>query len=727
MFGRLFLILVFLFPINVFAEDEKATEKPVDDHHPVIVITGPHAHKTLPESGKPVSILFGKEFQRNKKTSLGDTLAKEPGISSSSFSPAASRPIIRGQGGERVRVLENGLGSGDVSGISDDHATTADPAFADRIEVLRGSSTLLYGSSAIGGAVNVIDEAIAEKNLNVPFTGELDLRGGDSADDEAFGSGKIAGQAGDVNWFLSGFYRETDDIEIPGYAESSILRESEEHEDEHGDEEHSEEEHEEDEHEEEIKGKLNNSDTRSKGVKAGLSHVWDDGFVGASVKFYDNKYGVPGHSHGHEDEDEHGHDEEGEGHEAEDHDEDHHDEHERVLHEEEEGGPRIDLEQFRAGLRGDFDPNSDTLRTVKYSFAYGDYEHKELEGDEVASTFKSDSFEGRMEFLHQEFAGLIGAAGFQFLYDDFKASGEEAYVPSAESVLPGIFIVEEAKVAEDLVLEFGGRYEYASRDPETASAETFNLLSGTAGLNWKPFGRDYTFSLLGSYAERAPTIAELFANGAHIAQQAFEVGNSTLDKEQSFGTELVLRKNTGDVTGSISAFWQHYFDYISLNPTGGMEDGFDVFNYESTEARFIGFEADATYHVIKSGKHHVDLHGTVEYVEAKNTDDSTWLPRIPPLKGTVGLEYSYDNLSALIEGVFADSQSKTATNELRTDGYTTLNADLSYKIPYEDKQLELYIKGVNLTDEEVRLHTSFLKDIAPLRGRAAFVGVRALF
>lgn len=696
MASRLLLFLVFFFPINTFAQDNA----PVDIDHPVIVITGPHVHQTLPETGRPVSVLFGKNFQRRKEVSLGDTLAKEPGISSSSFSPAASRPIIRGQGGERVRVLENGLGSGDVSGISDDHATTADPAFANRIEVLRGASTLLYGSSAIGGAVNVIDEAIAEKNLNVPFTGELDLKRGDSADNEAFGSGKIAGQAGDVNWFLSGFYRETDDIEIPGYAESKTLRESEEHESEDR---RGEEDRDEDEHEESLKGTLNNSDTRSNGVKAGLSHVWDDGFVGASVKLYENKYGVPGHSHGHEDE------------------------HEGVLHEEVEADPRIDMEQFRTDLRGDFDPNSRTLRTVKYSFGYGDYKHKELEGDEVASVFKSDSFEGRLELLHQKFAGLTGAAGFQLLYDDFKASGEEAYVPSAESVLPGVFILEETNITDELIFEFGGRYEHASRNPEDKGTKTFNLLSNTAGFNWKPLGKDYTFSLLGSYAERAPTVAELFANGAHIAQQAFEIGDSTLDKEQSFGTELVLRKNTGDLTGSISAFWQHYFDYISLNPTGTLNDGFDAFKYESNKARFLGFEADATYHLIKSGKHHVDLHSTVEYVEAKNTDDGTWLPRIPPLKGKLGLEYSYDNLSALIEAVFADSQTKIANNELRTDGYATLNADLSYTIPYEDKQLELYIKGVNLTDEEVRLHTSFLKDIAPLRGRAFFAGVKAIF
>ena len=262
--------LVVLYSASVNAENTNQ-ELPVPNEPTEIHITGALTPLGLERIGKPVSIITHKEMQERSEPTIGELLSSEPGVSSSYFGPGASRPIIRGQSKQRVRVIENGLENGDLSSLSDDHAVSVDPLSTERVDILRGPSTLLYGSSAIGGVVNMIDKSINDEYIGKPLTGEIDLRKGNPADDEETGAISLNGQAGTFNWHFSSYYRETEDIEIPGFAESKQLRDMVSMEE-------SAHEHDGDNKDAEQKGKLENSDTSSKGLKIGTTYLFDKGY-----------------------------------------------------------------------------------------------------------------------------------------------------------------------------------------------------------------------------------------------------------------------------------------------------------------------------------------------------------------------------------------------------------------------------------------------------------------
>lgn len=658
-----------------------------DDEHKQraeLLISGSFSPTALERIGKPSSVLGGEELKDNLEPSIGELLAKEPGVKSSYFGPGASRPIVRGQARERVRIVENGLELGDASRTSDDHAISFDPLAIDRIEVLRGPSTLFYGNTAIGGLVNIIDKSIAEENVNRDLTGEVDLRKGNSADDEISGSSVLRGQAGELNWFLSSFYRETDDIEIPGFAESEKLREQEALEGE--------------DHEEESSGTLENSDTESKGVKIGGSEVWNDGFFGLSLKYYDSNYGVPGHMHSEEEETE-----------------------------SEEESVRIDLEQLRMEAKGSIKNPFSSIKRIDYGLSYSDYDHKELEGGETGTKFENNTFEARIQAAHGHKDGLEGGIGTQITYEDFQAVGEEAFVPHSKTFSPALFFVEDYALIKDLSFQFGGRFNYTNIETDQYSSKSFNAFSTSTGLTWNPFEKDYTFGVNAAFTQRAPSATELYANGAHLATQSFEVGNSELGKEQAVSAEILAKKNTGRLTGSASLFWQHYTDFIALTSNGEFEDGLPIFMYDDVRARFWGYEGELEYHLIQTGEHHLDTFAQIDYVRAVNLSEDESLPRIPALGGKIGFKYYYANFRAKTELVLVNNQDKTTEFELPTDGYHLLNASLGYTVPTKKSDYEFYLRGTNLTNEEARVHTSFLKDLAPLRGRAILAGVRATF
>jgi len=667
---------------------------------PNIVITADPLAPSLLEYGQPVTVIEKDELVTKTETTIGETLQYEPGVSSSYFGPGSSRPVIRGKAGDRIRVLKNGTGTLDISNTSEDHQVGLNPLSADRIEILRGPETLLYGSSAIGGVVNVIDNSIPEQSIEKPYQGSVDFRTG-TADDELTGATSIEGGIGRFNYHIDGFYQDTNDIDIPGNAESDKLL---------AEEEAAGEEHEED---EESNGKLPNSFTRSRGFNAGGSYTSGEAFLGAAVSGYRSRYGVPGHVEGEEESQE---------------------EEARDEGEEEEENVSIDLEQWRVELRGGIDNVSDFARKLRFNAAYVNYDHVENEGAEAGTRFENDAFEIRTELNHGNLGPLEGVVGLQFEYSEFSAVGEEAFVVPTDRFSPAVFFFEEMPLADDLMLQFGGRYEHVAYDANTFSSDNFNPFSVSGGVSWDPTGDDdYTVGLQLAYAQRAPSAIELYSDGAHLARQIFEQGNPNLDEEASFGADLTFKKNYGLVTGELNLFVQHYpDDYINLAGTGEEEDGFPVFAYEGVEALFWGFETESTLHIhnfFDPTPHTVELTGQFDFVRARNLDDSEDLPRIPPFRTLVELEYSYQRMySASIEGVFVAAQTDTAGFELPTSAYQLLNATVEAKLPkWQDRELTLYVRGTNLTDEEARIHSSFLKDLAPLRGASVLFGIRAVF
>ncbi len=665
-----------------------------------IVVTASPIERTLFEQAQPVSILSGDALKLNLAPTLGETLNNEPGVSSSYFGPAASRPIIRGLDGDRIRILQNGTNTLDASATSVDHAVSFDPVSAESIEIVRGPATLLYGPNAIGGVVNVIDNRIPDERIDRPVQGSIEGRSG-SNNTERGGAFTLEGGVRGFNWHLEGYTRATDELHIPGYARSERLRAREPLED----------------GEKEARDVLPNSDLRTEGLSVGASYVWDKGFFGLAYSGFHTNYGTVA---------------------------------EREV--------TIDMEQRRFDARGAFFEPFAGVKSIRYSAGVSDYEHTEFEGALTGTKFENEGYDARLEIAHEKLGPLEGAIGFQSEKSNFSALGEEAFVPPVETRINSGFVFEEVTINPQWRLQFGGRFDHVTVDSDggegfgAAQSREFNNLSGSVGVIYTPV-EAYAIALNTAFTQRAPTYQELFANGPHIATDNFEIGSPDLDSEKAFSVDLSLRKKLGRVTGALTGFYYRFADYVGLFANGetvaGEEDDLPVFVYRSTEAEFFGGEAEVTFHLLdpvtpematmaEDGKtmpepaapasfQSLDLVLKADYVHATDAETNTPLPRIPPFRASVALNYRLDRFSASVEGQYSAHQNRISDFELATDSYFLVNASLGYKVPIRGAEMDVYIKGVNLTDEEARLHTSFLKDIAPLGGRGVLVGMKLTF
>jgi iron complex outermembrane receptor protein len=670
-------ILVSISTSSALAEESTSEQKPSSAEYKLeeLLIESSPLQQTILESAQPVSILTGSELDLKAQNSLGDTLAAEPGISSSSFGPAAGRPVIRGLGGDRIRVLENGIGTQDVSSSSPDHAVTIESSVVDKIEVVRGPASLLYGTSAVGGIVNVFDNRIPEKLPSTPATGTVELRG-ESVNSGRSGLFNVTAPVGQFAFHADGFKRVTDDVRIPGFARTESLRDSSELEF------------------PEPRGKIPFSYSESDNLTLGSSYIFDKGYIGAAVSEFNTDYGVPNG----------------------------------------ENDISINAERRRVDVRGAVRDLGTMLESITTRVGITDYTHTEFEGREVGTRFDQNSFEGRIDMKHAEISSITGSWGLQLQTSDIQAIGEEAYQPPTDTTTYSLFALEEAAVSDSLTLQLGGRFDWSDLDTtgfedlgDDDRSRFFATFSQSAGAVWD-LSDKYSLALSVAHSERAPNGQELFTNGPHIATGSFEVGNPELDIERSLGTDLTLRKTTGTFRGSIGGFFNHFWDYIALNPTGEEEDDLPVFAYEAVDANFIGFESQISAHVIDRPGEELFFDIQPDYVRAKDRDNDDNLPRIPPFRLRTGVTYFHEDLLRArfeVQQVFA--QRETAAFETSTDGYTMLNAYLSKDISFGSQVLEVFLRGNNLLNEKARNHVSFIKDVAPLPGASALLGIRIRF
>ncbi len=667
-------------------------------HSEEIVVTAAGVARDPNELASATTSLSGEELALRLESSLGETLANEPGISSTFFGPGASRPVIRGLSGDRVRMLEGGLGTGDASGVSADHAVTADPGQAERIEVLRGPGTLLYGSSAIGGVVNVIDERIPTVRAIQGVSGSVDLRGG-TVDDERKAAVNLNGGRGDWAWHVDAITRETDDYEVPGFARLEEDEHAEdEHEDEHGEEE-----------EENPFGFVPNTNIDSQGVRAGLTYFFDDrGYLGVSVTGFETEYGLPGGlGHGEEEEEEEG-------------------------EEHEDGVPvRIDMQQQRFDLKAQVSAPFRGFQALKVRLGATDYEHLELEGDEEGTFFFNDSFEGRIELVQDprqfgEGRTLSGSIGVQVFDRDLEAVGAEAFLPKTATQRWAVFTLQELDVGP-LRWQFGGRFESQEIDPTSTvvSSRSHDSFSASLGLVW---AANDVFSIAGSLSRsvKLPAAEELYSNGLHVATQAFEIGDQNLGEEVGLGFDLSFRVKTPHFSGEVTLFRQDFDDFIFQAFTGDEAEGFPVVLYSQQNAEFDGAEFRGRIELYDHETHHLHLSLVGDLVNAE-LDAGGNLPRIPPMRFGGGLHYHSERWNASTEVRWIDDQNDVAANETSTDGYTLVNASLGYRFLFSNQIVDILLRGRNLGDEEARSHTSFLKDIAPLPGRNVTLSVNFQF
>lgn len=633
-------------------------------HGEEIVVSAAGGARRTGEAFQATNVLSGSELRRRTEPSLGETLKDMPGINSTYFGPGSSRPVIRGLGGDRVRVLEGGVGTGDASSTSPDHAVSVEPLAVDRIEVIRGPATLLYGSSAIGGAVNVIDRRIPSELPGQPLSGRLSGAAGAVAD-ERNGSLELDGAVGRLAWHLNALVRDTDDYDIPGFAEVD---------------------HEEDGEEGRApSGTLPNSFVETRRGSLGLSYVDQSGYVGVSFSGLDTEYGIPGHE-----------EEDGEG----------------------EEGASIDLQQRRLDVEGAWNFDRRFLQRVKARFGLSDYRHFEIEDGEVGTRFDNDEWELRVEARHRVASGVVGTVGAQLRNRDFSALGEEAFVPPTETDLFAIFLFEE--FGEGAVrVQVGGRFE--SQEVTNASegvSRRQDALSASLGLTWRPTDR-VTLALSGARSAKIPAAEELFSEGPHLATRAFELGDPDLGLEVGHSLDASARLREGPVQGSLTAFANRYDDFIFQRFTGEEEDELPVLIYAQEDALFVGYEAEVEVDLFhhEAHDHHLVLEAWSDYVRAELTGPNQPLPRIPPLRLGSGLRYEGGSWSGRVGLRRITGQDRAAPLENPTPGYTMLDAFAGYRFFTDGLAHEISLRGTNLTDQEARSHVSFLKDVAPLPGR----------
>lgn len=703
-------------PITAFAQDTATAGQPADGQ-----IEDDLHNRRLNANGEIVvsavgitqldilagsAILESTDLQRNLDGQLGTVLEKLPGVSSSGFAPGASRPILRGFSGERVKVLINGIGAIDASNTSDDHAVSIDPLNVERIEVLRGPAVILYGSQAIGGAVNVIDKRIPQRIPQEAFHLDTVLTA-DTASNLLQGGASLDVPIGE-NFVVhvNGSYRDSGDIDVPGFTASPDLRADlladaleEEGEGEL-------------EEAEELReaanqsGRLPNSAVETWTGNVGFAFIQGGSSIGASFGVYDTLYGVPGNPDG-------GH---------------HHGEEEGEGGEEEEGEEvvTIDLRQYRAEMAGTVALGGGFFSELRTRVGYSDYTHTEFEGDEVGTVFEVQGFEARAELIQTPRDNWRGSWGLQYTYRDFEAIGEEAFVQPNRTDQFAVFGLQEFDLTNNIQLEGALRFEQTDVSSDTLAVDrNFDTVSGAVSLAYETEG-GLRFGITGSRAERAPAAEELFADGPHIATQTFEIGDVNLDTEKAWGIEAFLRGNIGPASVNFAVFHNSFDDFIFLSGTGLEEDDLPVFEFRQEDADYFGIEGQITVPLIDSGPFTLlaDLRG--DYIQAE-LSDGTPLPRIPALNFLGALEAQTGPFDARIETQWFDSQTDVAPFETATDSFTLVNASLAWRPLQDRSNVTVMVQADNIFDAEGRRHTSFTKEFVPNIGRNFKVSVRTSF
>ncbi|HET9458397.1 MAG TPA: TonB-dependent receptor [Sphingomicrobium sp.] len=651
-----------------------------------IVVTG--VRRTSADVLGGVSVLDEAELNRELRPSLGETLARLPGVSATSFGPAASAPVLRGLSGDRVRVLTDGIGTLDLSSSGPDHALSINPITAERIEVLRGPAALLFGSSAIGGVVNVIDTRIPRRKPEGPIGVAAIGQYGSAAEERSGNAALDVPIGGRLVLHADGNLSKSDDLRTGGYILSEPLR-----------------------REAlaspdpeiralaDLKGELPNSASKSAEGALGLAYV-DGGLnFGASVTRHTRKYQVPIRY--------------------------------SLVPGVEAEAPTIDLGQTRYDARAEV-PLGGFFREARARGGIGRYRHDELEETgEIGSSFFSRGGEGRIELVQTERSGWGGTSGVQYLQRSARIRGEEKFLPDVRERQAGLFTLQ-TYVAGPLRLEGGARVERSRLSAEAdaqlgspARERKFTAVSGSLGGQYE-FLPGWRAGLSLSHSERAPAIGELFSNGPHAASQSFEIGNPDLKPERSNSVEISLHRTSGPVHLTANLFYSRFSSFIFQAPTGEVEDDLPVFEFRQGSADYYGFELSGDARLGRAAGIDWAAEFQADAVRATVKDFGP-APLIPPLRLRGALTASRGQIDGRIEVERAFAHDRTAPFETRTPGYTMVNAAIDWH-PFADRpELTLSLIGNNLFDVEARRSTSLLKDYAPLAGRDIRLSARLSF
>jgi len=644
-----------------------------DDFHGTeeIVVTAPYVERLDILSG--TSAVTGDMLAEKTRAQLGDILSSLPGVSATSFSPGASRPVLRGYQGNRVAVLTDGIGNIDAS-------------------------NLLFGGQAVGGAVNALDKriprAIPEEAVHIDALAGY----GSAAHDWSGGASVDVPLTDRVVVHLDGSYRNSDDLRTGGYILSPSLRaevlEFAADETSEGNLDEAAEAWE----LADQSGRIPNSAVKSWTAAGGIAFIDDGGNMGLSYSIYDTNYGIParpgsGHAHGDGGE--------------------------------EEAPVTIGMRQYRFDFRGEVDLGDGLFEKLRLRAGYANYNHTEFEGDEIGTIFNSKGIEARAEFIQNDRGGWRGASGVQYQSRNLDAIGAEAFVPPNKSRQFGLFTLQEF-TAGNLDAEVALRFDTAELRADTLGiSRSFNHVSGAFGVGYHIGDLKIGANL--SRTGRAPAVEELFSNGPHIATQAFEVGDPLLKSERAWNGELYARYDTADTAFNLTLYSNRFDNFIYEAETGTVEDDLPVFQYFQNDAKVWGVEFQGSQNVARFGDVDLKIDAVADYTRAKISGGAANVPRIPPLRVLGGVELNGTRLDLRGEVEWSDAQTKTAPFETATDGFTLVNATATWRPFGSDRNVALIASANNIFDVVARRSASFTKDFVPLSGRDFRLSARISF
>lgn len=694
--------LSFALAVPAYAQSNDAASKSDsaqnDDFHGAdeIVVTAPYVERLDILSG--TSTVTGEVLAEKTRAQLGDILASLPGVSATSFSPGASRPVLRGYQGNRVAVLTDGIGNIDASNTSADHAVTIDTLTVERVEVLRGPAVLLFGGQAVGGAVNALDKRIPRAVPDEPVHVDA-LAGYVRAARDWSGGASVDVPLNDrVVVHLDGSYRKSEDTRTGGYvlapdlrsdvlgfatrqtnagnlggaAETRAIANA--------------------------RGRIPNSAVETWAAAGGVAFIDDGGNMGVSYSVYDTNYGVP----------------------------------DRPAIAFAAPGDSIvatpvtiGMRQYRADFRGEVNLGDGMFDKLRLRAGYADYAHTEFEGDEVGTVFNSQGIEGRAELTQNDRGGWRGASGVQYQSRDLEAIGDEAFIPPNKTRAFGAFTLQEFTTG-NFDAEIALRYDHAELRADTVGLKrAFTNVSAAFGLGYH-LG-DLKVGANISRTGRAPAVEELFSDGPHIATQAYELGDPDLKSERAWNGELYARYDTPGAGLSATLYTNRFDSFIYETETGDVEDDLPVFAYFQNDAKVWGVEFQGSKRLASFGDMNLSVDGVADYTRSKISSGGGNVPRIPPLRLLGGAELASDHLDVRGEVEYSADQTKTAAFETATAGFTLVNASATWRPFGRDRNIALIASANNIFDVTARRAASFTKDFVPLAGRDFRVTARVSF
>ena len=650
--------------------------------------------------------LSGSALAQKQGSTLGETLDNLPGVANSSFGPNVGRPVVRGLEGDRVQVLQNGGTNMDVSGLSFDHALPIDPLTTERIDVLYGPPTLLYGSSAVGGVVNVIDNRIARErafDAQGGVMGKAEVRAGGAANER---STAAMLEAGNDRWVLhvDAFDRNTANLRVPKPMDCSLNGVTT------------------------TQRRVCNSASNTQGAGVGGTMLLDHGYLGLSTSEYRSTYGTVA-----------------------------------------EPDVTIGMVRRHTVMEGEWRGLGPSFEALKFQWGQTNYTHTEYPGADVGTRFDNSGDALRVEARQQATSlgqGLLlhGVVGLQRDSHRLLAQGSEAFVPSSRTRSTAWFTYQAlttswGQISAALRSESVVVASLDNADPSRFPSEEkrFNPHSLALGVmrDWRqgevPAGWQLSSHL--SWNQRAPKDYELFANGPHAATGTYEQGDRRSAMEKATQWDLGGAWKDGAHSAKLTGFVTHFDNYLSLQPTGVFKDssgavvatsalGAPVYQYEGVRARLVGIESQLKWRMVggsqalwTSNASHgaMDLELRADQVRADDLTYNRPLPRIAPIRLGADWVWSRAAWGARLGVLHAGAQRRVPhPGDVTTAGYTLLNASVNYHTHTGATHWMVFAKLDNLTNKLAYSSTSVLtqtmgSNAPPLAGRSLKVGLQASF